>query len=318
MNIRKLTPSMSLLLAFESAGRHQSYTLAAQELTLTQSAVSRQVQALEALLSLRLFERRGRGIVLTDVGRTYLVEVGRGLAILRNGTLQALSFEEQSSELHVATLPTFGAKWLLPRLHRFYANHPGSQIDLHSRIDPINVRDLTLDAAIVVGAGAWPGMNALRLLPEKLVLVGSPRIFRKGQSMRDVTAALAEHPLLRVASYPQAWSEWSAASGLLTAETRAGPSFELTSHLIQAACAGIGIALVPQMFVEDELQDGRLDSPLQPVVTARSYYLVYPEQARNRRALHSFIEWLLAELQPGANQPVTSSAALHHSENTGH
>jgi LysR family transcriptional regulator, glycine cleavage system transcriptional activator len=310
MNYRKLTPSMSLLLAFEASARHESFTRAAQELSLTQSAVSRQVQALEAMLGLELFAREGKRIVPTDIGRTYMAEVAHALSLIRSATLQALTASAPKTQLRVATLPTFGAKWLLPRLHRFYQRHPDLQIDLDSRIEAADFSTQDLDAAIVVGDGRWPGVTAHRLYAEDLVLVGNPATLpfvgkarragkapnTKRRTLAPTIEALDGLTLLRVRSFPDAWREWCAHFGLPHDALRPGPSFELTSHLIQAVVAGIGVALVPRMLVEDELKEGRLLSPYEAVPSSRSYYLVYPERAQRHPVLVAFRDWLLEEL----------------------
>lgn len=175
MNYRHLTPSMSLLLAFEAAARHESYTRAAMELSLTQSAVSRQVQALEQQLGLTLFRREGRQVQLTDVGRLYQREMSEALGRIRSATLQAMAYQSGSGTLRLATLPTFGSKWLLPRLHDFYKNHPGMLVHIHSRIDTIDFESSGIDAAIVVGSSDLPGLISHRLHTEELLVVISPK-----------------------------------------------------------------------------------------------------------------------------------------------
>lgn len=303
MNYRKLTPSMSLLLAFEASARHQSFTRAAEELSLTQSAISRQVQTLEAMLGVDLFVREGKRITPTDVGRAYMAEVACALTLIRNATLQVLAPDALSRRLRVATLPTFGAKWLLPRLHQLYRMHPDLQIDLHSRIEEVDFATEPLDAAITVGDGRWPNVIAHRLYAEELILVGSPAAFapiskrrRKADShVRPTATMLASSMLLTVSSFPDARREWCGHFGLPHDALRTGPSFELTSHLIQAVIAGIGVGLVPRMLVEDELRDGRLVSPFEPVASSRSYYFIYPERVRHHPALAAFREWILEE-----------------------
>ena len=176
MNYRHLTPSMSLLLAFEAAARHESYTRAAMELSLTQSAVSRQVQALEQQLGLTLFRREGRQVQLTDVGRLYQREMSEALGRIRSATLQALAYQSGVGTLRLATLPTFGSKWLLPRLHAFYSAHPGMLVHIHSRIETINFDTSEIDAAICVGGGEWPGLTALPLHTEELVAIASAQL----------------------------------------------------------------------------------------------------------------------------------------------
>ncbi|GGJ78093.1 LysR substrate-binding domain-containing protein [Pseudomonas matsuisoli] len=294
MNYRRLTPSMSLLLAFEAAARHESYTRAAEELSLTQSAVSRQVQALEAQLGITLFRREGRAIVLTDVGRLYRRELTGALAQIRNATLQAVAYGSGVGTLRLALLPTFGSKWLLPRLHHFYEANPGVQVHIHSRIQAVDFDEGDIDAAISVGSGDWPGLVAHRLLDESMVVVASPSVFAPSAPL--TIEALAEQTLLQVASHPPLWIEWFSRHGLDPTRMRGGPSFELTSHLIQAVRAGIGVGLVPQLLVEDELRQGQLVTVGKSVTSPRAYYLVYPPRSSVLPSLDAFRQWLLADI----------------------
>jgi len=294
MNHRRLTPSMSLLLAFEAAARHESYTRAAEELSLTQSAVGRQVQALEQLLGLTLFRREGRQIVLTDVGRAYSRELGLALGQIRSATLQAMAFASGQGTLRLAVLPTFGSKWLLPRLGAFYAAHPGMLVHLHSRIQAVDFAASEIDAAISVGSGDWSGLRAHPLQAEQLVVIASPATLAELPDARPAT--LAGQLLLGVANNPQAWGEWFRHHELPHRAMRPGPSFELTSHLIQAVRAGIGIGLVPRVLVEDELAQGDLRACGTPLVSRRSYYLVYPPRNEGLPSLQAFRQWLLAEI----------------------
>lgn len=289
MNYRHLTPSMSLLLAFEAAARHESYTRAAEELSLTQSAVSRQVQALENSLGLRLFRREGRHVQLTDVGRLYHREVAEALGQIRGATLQALAFQSGTGTLRLATLPTFGSKWLLPRLHLFYQAHPGMLVHIHSRIEPIDFDTSEIDAAIGVGVGQVPGLTCHRLQAEELVVIHEP-----GLALDP--AGVAEQVLLNVANNPHAWPEWFSHHGLPHRAMRLGPSFELTSHLVQAVRAGIGIGLVPRVLVEEELASAVVRSIGEAFASRRSYYLIYPPRNEGLPSLRAFRGWLLGQL----------------------
>jgi LysR family glycine cleavage system transcriptional activator len=294
MNYRHLTPSMSLLLAFEAAARHESYTRAAVELSLTQSAVSRQVQALEQQLGLTLFRREGRQVQLTDVGRLYQREMSEALGRIRSATLQAMAFQSGGGTMRLATLPTFGSKWLLPRLHGFYKSHPGMLIHINSRIDAIDFDTSGIDAAIVVGTTDLPGLISHRLHAEELALIISPEAAR---AHGDWTPErIGELMLLNVANNPNVWGDWFSHHHLPHRLMRLGPSFELTSHLIQAVRAGIGIGLVPRILVADELDNGDLISLGQPFASQRSYYLTYPPRNQMLPSLVAFRGWLLGQI----------------------
>lgn len=293
MNPRTLTPSMSLLLAFEASARHQSFTRAATELSLTQSAVSRQVQALEQLLQVELFVRKGRQIELTDVGRMYMREVGGAVGRIRNATLQALAFRSGGGSFNLALLPTFSAKWLMPRLHLFYANNPNVLIHMHSRIGLFDLDMAGMDAVIGVGNEKWPGLVSHTLLEEELVLVASPALCARQsiQAPKDVADIL----LLRVATRPNVWQEWLAANGCELRSPCLGPMFELTSHLIQAVATGIGVGLVPRCLVEEELETGKLVVPIdQRYMSGYRYFFAYPPHKAEMPPLVSFRDWLLS------------------------
>ncbi len=291
VNPRKLTPSMSLLLAFDASARHLSFTRAAQDLHLTQSAVSRQVQALEALLGVPLFARDQRKITLTGAGATYHREVAAALQRIRNGSLQAIASQSGSGSLHLAALPTFASKWLLPRLNDFYRQHPGILVHVHSRIGQFDLDQAGMDAAIGVGDGTWPGLVSHRLMDEVLLPVISPAL-RREQPLRT-PADLLEHLLLVVATRSSAWPQWFAQQGLPASRLRLGPQFELTSHLIQAVASGIGVGLLPSFLVEDELKSGTLELAFDlPLASGYTYYLfVRPEQL-TLPSVATFSDWL--------------------------
>lgn len=294
MNPKRLTPSMSLLLAFEAAARHCSFTKAADELALTQSAVSRQVQALEASLEVALFKREGRHIELTAAGALYQQELAGALARIRSATLQTIARKAEGDVLHLGVLPTFASKWLMPRMPEFYAGQPDNLVHIHSRIFPADLsRDASdMTALICAGSGDWPGFVAHRLLAEKMVVVASPAALpeQAGVALQSLT----QQVLLNVVSRPHAWGEYFESIGMTPAATlRNGPSFELTAHLIQAVVAGIGIGLVPSILVQDELDSGALVALHAPTDSGRSYYLAYPAPYQQLPALKAFREWLL-------------------------
>ncbi|PYY82814.1 LysR family transcriptional regulator [Pseudomonas sp. TKO26] len=294
MNPRRLTPSMSLLVAFEAAARHCSFTKAADELALTQSAVSRQVQALESQLEISLFKREGRKIELTAAGALYQHELSAALGRIRSATLQTIAFKEEDGPLNLAVLPTFGSKWLLPKMHEFYALHPRNLVHIHSRIihadNPSSMGDM--QAIICAGKGDWPGYVSHLLLQEKLIVIASPKALadNPGLSLDDIT----QHLLLNVVSRPNGWSDWFDLNNLDHQKMRTGPSFELTAHLIQAVAAGIGIGLVPDILVQDEIESGTVVKLFGPTQSGRNYYLTCAARYQHFPAFKTFSAWLLS------------------------
>ncbi|WP_448118788.1 LysR substrate-binding domain-containing protein [Pseudomonas serbica] len=294
MNPRTLNPSMSSLLAFEASARHGSFTRAAEELSLSQSAVSRQVQSLEELLGVALFDRIGRHIVLTEVGRIYSLEVAGALARIRDATVQALAFRSGGGSLHLGVLPAFGTKWLLPRMSDFYAKYPEILVHIHSRVGTVDFTSTGLDAAISVGDGLWHDVVAHKLFDEELVpVVGGSSDPQRYKSVEDLCSA----QLLQVAARPNLWLEWFKMQGSKHGRLRLGPQFELTTHLIQAVSSGIGVGLMPRFLVKDELANGTLRIPFEALSpSGTAYYLLIPPHKANHRPMAAFRDWLISQL----------------------
>lgn len=285
---------MSLLLAFEASARHLSFTRAAAELALTQSAVSRQVQTLEDLLEVALFRREKRRITLTEAGELYQQEVAGALQRIRSASLQAISYQSGRGAFHLAALPTFTAKWLMPRLNRFYARHPGILVHLHSRVTRFDLDLAGIDAVIAVGDGDWPGLVPHLLMTEKVIPVISPAL--AGRPPHRNPANLADHMLLQVAARPAIWRRWFEAHGLSVRTMRMGAQFELTTHLIQAVASGIGVGLLPTFLVQDELEQGVLAPALdEEFSTGAGYYFLASPDKLATPAVAAFRDWLLEE-----------------------
>lgn len=293
MNPRRLTPSMSLLVAFDATVRHLSFTRAAAELALTQSAVSRQVQALEELLGAALFRRINRKLILTAIGSAYHREISGALQRVRSASLNAIASATGRGTIDLAALPTFASKWLLPRLSDFYSKHSGILINLHSRIGRFDLVAEGIDAAISVGDGAWPGLVSYRLLDETLLPIISPAL-AAAAPVRE-PADLSRHLLLHAAARPEVWGQWFEAQGLASEAMNPGPNFELTSHLIEAVSSGIGVGLVPSFFVRDELRRGALRLAIErPFKTGLGYFLCIPSQSAPLPQLLTFKNWILS------------------------
>jgi DNA-binding transcriptional LysR family regulator len=295
MNLKTLTPSMSALLAFEASARHASFTRASEELNLSQSAVSRQVQTLEELLGVTLFDRIGRHVVLSGAGRIYSLELANALATIRNATTQLISTRNGRGVLHLALLPAFGTKWLLPRLQDFYLNHPDILIHIHSRVGPVDFNGTGIDAAICVGTGNWAGVDCYELFPEHLVPVVSGT-YLYSTSLLSPTDLISEQ-LLQITARPYLWLDWFKAQDVGSAKLKLGPQFELISHLIQAVCAGIGVGLVPRYLIEDELASGALKIPFETSLFGGvSYYFLIPPHKSACPPMVEFRDWFLGQL----------------------
>jgi DNA-binding transcriptional LysR family regulator len=203
---------MSLLIAFDATARHPSFTRAAGELALTQSAVSRQVQSLEALLGVPLFRRVNRKLSPTAIGSAYHREISGALQQVRSASLHAITSATGRGTLDLAALPTFASKWLVPRLSDFYAKHAGILINLHARIGRFDLTTEGMDAAIRVCNGVWPGMTSYRLLDETLLPIISLALAAMAPIREP--ADISRHQVLRVAARPDIWARWFEAQGL--------------------------------------------------------------------------------------------------------
>jgi len=291
--MRRKIPSTAALVAFDSAARHQSFTLAADELSLTQSAVGRQIANLEELLGVKLFRRTRRGVALTPAGSHYSAAVSARLEEVERDALEVMSRAGGGGALDLGVVPTFATHWLIPRLPAFNARHPHIQIHLHSRTRPFLFADSGLDAAIHAGKGGWPGTVAHRLMSEPMVVVYAPGLAgRRRLAIGDIPSL----PLIQMATRPYAWREWLQSHGLSFEGDMAGPRVELFSMASQAAIHGLGAALVPYFFVQEELARGALVTPRTSTFeSGLAYYLVYPEQDSLPRELTLLRDWLLEE-----------------------
>ena len=295
MNLpRSLLPSLAALQAFEASARHLSFTRAAEELNLSQGAISRQVLALESALGVPLFARVRQRISLTPAGASYAEEVRDALNRLSAATLNAVAFKGAGGPLALAILPTFGTRWLIPRLPDFSQKHPEVTINFSTRILPFDFSREPLDAAIHFGDPVWPGAVLHRLMGETIIPVASPALVERLHITKP--SDLLRAPLLKQATRPRAWAEWLSAQGLNQVDAIQGPGFEQFAMVAKAAVAGLGVAIVPRFLVEDELATGALMIPInKPIESEQAYWLVYPEEKKDRPAVNAFRSWLLEQ-----------------------
>ena len=290
---RRLYPSITALCAFEAVSRHASFTEAAAELSLTQSALSRQIASLEDHVGRKLVDRTTRRAALTPEGADYARQVAPALTLIRDATLSLMADEGRRS-LSIALLPTFGSRWLMPRMPRFMARHPEVTLAFSTRIGRFDLRAERVDAAIHHGAEDWPGARLTPLRAETVVPVASPGFAPAGL---DDRAAL-ELPKLLMRSRPHDWGDWFASRGL-PATAPSGMAFEQFAHVIQACIAGVGLALVPDFLAAPELADGRL-AQVGPGIRSRgAYWFVEPADGPSKPAVARFRDWLLEESARG-------------------
>ncbi len=292
---RRLIPDIATLQAFECAARHGSFTQAAHELNLTQSAVSRQIKDLESQLGVLLFERIRQRILLSDAGRKFLPEVRRLLNQTEDTMLRAMASAQSAASLSIATLPTFGNRWLMPRLPRFLAQHHDVAINLASRSGVFDFEEQPFDVAIHYGKPVWAHATCTYLCSEIIVPVASPA-FVAGRHIDDPTA-LEDEPLLHLATRPKMWAQWFENCGVEAKSAYRGHRFDQFAMVIVAAMAGMGVALLPLYLIEQELASGQLLILLdRPMRTENDYYVVVPEGKLENPVTQTFCQWIAGEV----------------------
>ncbi len=299
---RRYLPSISLLSAFDAAARAGSFSVAARELNLTQSAISRQVKALEEQLGVELFVRERQTVRLSDAGLTYERHIRDALETIAQASLN-LQVNPKGGTLDLAILPTFGTRWLAPRLNRFLGDTPGVTVNLTTRLKPFDFSAEHLDAAIHHGIADWPGTDHAFLLEETVVPACAPGLRQShGFSIAD---DLLSVPLIHMATRPEAWERWFRSNGA-SAERGSGMIFDQFATVAQAAVGGLGVALLPTFLVEKEMQSGELVPALDlPLRSDEAYYLVWPRERTSYPPLKKFREWLVAEARSAPGRVAT-------------
>jgi LysR family glycine cleavage system transcriptional activator len=292
---RRYLPSVSALLAFEACARLGSATLAATELSLTQSAISRQIKTLEGQLGVQLMARQGRRLTLTQAGTEYVREVREVLGRLAQASVNAAT-QAQSGVLSLAILPAFGMHWLAPRLADFAAAHREVTVNLSTRLQPFALGPSAFDAAIHFGHEDWPGVHYMPLMPEIVVPVCAPGL---AGAPFEAAADLLAHPLLHLETRPRAWARWFEAVGH-PCDPPHGMMFDQFATMAQAALHGLGIALLPTFVADPYLKDGQLKlASVKTSASIGSYYLVWPADRPAPPPLNAFCDWLQGQTRGG-------------------
>ncbi len=290
---RRFLPSTSLLYSFEASARHQSFTSAAEELNLTQSAVSRHIRALEEHLGAALFTRDRQTVRLTRAGDVYAREIRAALRYISSATL-AFRANPGGGTVSLGVQPTLGTQWLAPRLASFMEQHPDITVNLYTHLHAFEFTENTLDAAIHFGAAEWPGSEVSYLMPERVVPVCTPELYERF-SFRKCEDLLSA-PLLHLVSRPDAWERWFVAQNIQPTSLH-GPLFDQFSFVVGAALGGAGCALVPRFLVEKEISTGQLlELVAHPLESEEAYYFARPLARSLSGALETFHHWLLQEV----------------------
>jgi DNA-binding transcriptional LysR family regulator len=299
-------PSTTSLLCLEASARLGSFTAAAEELHLSQGAVSRQIQTLEARLDVQLFTRRREALELTDAGRYYLDEITPLLQRLARATANVIAFKGRGGDLNLSVGASVGAYWLIPRLPAFTQAHGEITLSLNTRVGPADFKAAAIDASIEFGDGQRHGVHSDFVLALDLAPYAAPGWIASHQ--RGVTDTTPRASLLHHHTLPDGWDRWFEFDGLVGRPGRDGPRFEIMSMALNAAVAGLGVVLLPTFMVPDHVAAGRLQrlSPRQ-LRYPKGYHLVYPDTSAGRLALQTFRQWLLetartAEAAAGAHE----------------
>ncbi|UWQ80982.1 LysR family transcriptional regulator [Leisingera sp. S132] len=293
---RKFLPSISSLRALEALDRLGSASAAADELALTQGAVSRQLQTLERQLGMELVQRDQKRLSLTTEAQDYAAEIRQALNQIVQSTLR-LQAAPLAGTLNLAILPAFGMRWLMPRLPEFARLHPDVTINMATRLEPFNFATEPFDAAIHFGDASWPGTQSLLLKHEQLLPVCAPELLN-GRRVDEPTDIL-KLPLLHIQTRTTAWKDWFEKHGIEAGADLSGTIYDQFATITQAALHGLGVALMPDYLVEQDLATSRLVAlHPEPVETAGAYYLVWPERKSDAPALMKFRGWLAGKAQP--------------------
>jgi LysR family glycine cleavage system transcriptional activator len=296
--MRNGIPNLGALQAFEATARLGSFSRAAEELSLTHSAVYRQVTGLEERLGVQLLTRVRRRVAVTEAGAEYAARVRHHLEQLEKDTFGLISRSGMGRSLHIAVLPTLATTWLVPRLPDFQRLHGDIAVSLSVRTLPFQFNDHPFDAAIYHAPQIWPQTVGIKLFNEgELLPVCVPELLEAGAEPAGALNGLTH---LHMLSRPDAWRQWYQAQGReYLPSMNAGPRYELFTMTLAAVRAGLGVALVPRFLVQDELVSGRLVAPTPGVLTVSdAYFFSYPESSERSEALIAFESWLAGITQP--------------------
>lgn len=276
-----------------------NFTRAAEDLGLTQSGVSKQIQNLEEFLGVTLFHRSGPRLVLTEIGANYYRDVALSLDRLQEISIDAVRGRTIDSSLMIGTHPTFASRWLPERLSTFIDAHPDIPLEIMTTTPTLDFETTRLDVTVLRGASTWLHARAIELFPETLAVVASPKLIPLGQKLKPLE--FSNYPMLQNAGRPSLWLHWLRLAGLSYSGRIQGARFSHHEMIINAAVHGIGIAVVPKFYVERELESRALHMPFgDPIKSDDSYFVVYPERKSHNPNIILFRDWLLRQIKRAA------------------
>lgn len=283
-------PPLSALRAFEAAARHLSFKRAAEELAVTPTAISHQIRLLEDILEVRLFERRPRRVALTSAGTALFQPINGAFTAMREAVDRVAGSKRRRS-LTLSATTAFTAKWLVPRLSRFADAYPDIALRLHASDEVAELGSGRADVAVRYGPGPFPGLTSALLFEEHFAPICSPNLdVERPEDLKHQTLLHSEWR--NVDAMTPSWARWCEVAGLEGLDTTAGPVFLDDSHLIQAAVAGQGVALLSPVLVTDELAAGYVVQPFGPVLPGYAYHLVHPPQSDCAAEVDALKDWM--------------------------
>ena len=298
--MRPRLPPLNNLKAFEAAARHESFTRAAEELCVTQGAVSQQVKALEEGLGLKLFNRERQRLVITEAGRDYLAVVRDALDRIAVGTERLLQ-RQNAGVLTVSTSPDFAAKWLVHRLGHFAEAHSGIDLRISATLHHVDFAREEVDLAVRHGDGNWPGLDTVQLSAEQLFAVCSPKLL-SGRRRLGKPADILKFPLIHLDTRAD-WTHWLRAAGVPEDAVTHGPVLNRASMVIDAAINGQGVALARTTLAAWDLINGRLVRPFpDSLPLSKTYWVICPKATSNVPKIVTFRNWLLSEATEDARR----------------
>lgn len=295
-------PPLNALRCFEAAARNGSFIKAADELSVTPSAISHQIKSLESFLEIELFFRTKRQVVLTDAGKDYLVPIASIFAQLDKATTELLDKQNLGGTLRLSVPPAFLARWLMPRMDSFQDQYPDVQLEVNESTNEVDFIASSTDMAVYFGNGDWDGVETHFLRNASLAPVCNPTLVKSNQPIRTPDD-MRFYPLLHVAKRQEEWQDWLKQNGLEQKKFRRGLILSNGALTASAAAQGLGIALADPSFIAPEIHEGTLMVLFnQHLISESAFYLVYPKSYVVSSAMKAFKQWIIEQMSEESSE----------------